>query len=184
MSAALAAALALGAFPAASARAFADDYEPSYSLRKSAAVQAEGAAGAEASGEKAEVQGNAGAQGSAAAGQESAGAQGSAAEPSARTPGTIRYEEIPELVAGSGSSKLLAGPEIVTRGFVYMKDSEDVMEESRRIAEQTVRNALESGVTDWARIKNQVRDALGDLFWKTMKRNPVILPIILGIDPL
>ena len=83
-----------------------------------------------------------------------------------------------------GSSKLLAGPEIVTRGFVYVKDSEDVMEESRRIAEQTVRNALESGVTDWARIKNQIRDALGDLFWKTMKRNPVILPIILGIDPL
>ena len=107
MSAALAAALALGAFPAASARAFADDYEPSYSLRESAAVQAEGAAGAEASGEKAEVQGNAGAQGSAAAGQGNAEAQGSAAEPSARTPGTIRYEEIPELVAGSGSSELL-----------------------------------------------------------------------------
>lgn len=82
-----------------------------------------------------------------------------------------------------GSSKLLAGPEIVTRGFVYVKDSEDVMEESRRIAEMTVRNALESGVTDWARVKNQVRDALGDLFWKTMKRNPVILPVILGIDP-
>ena len=81
-----------------------------------------------------------------------------------------------------GSSKLLAGPEIVTRGFVYVRDSEDVMEESRSLAERTVVNALDSGITDWARIKNLVRDALAELFWKTMKRNPVILPIILGID--
>ena len=81
-----------------------------------------------------------------------------------------------------GSAKLLAGPEIVTRGFVYVRDSEDVMEESRSLAERTVVNALDSGITDWARIKNLVRDALAELFWKTMKRNPVILPIILGID--
>ena len=52
-----------------------------------------------------------------------------------------------------GSSKLLAGPEIVTRGFVYVRDSEDVMEESRSLAERTVVNALDSGITDWARIK-------------------------------
>ena len=55
-----------------------------------------------------------------------------------------------------GSSKLLAGPEIVTRGFVYVRDSEDVMEESRSLAERTVVNALDSGITDWARIKNLV----------------------------
>jgi len=81
-----------------------------------------------------------------------------------------------------GTCQLLSGPEIVTRGLVYVRDSEELMEEVRTLAEETIDDLLSSGCTDWSKIKNGVRDALGNFFWKRMKRDPVILPIILGVD--
>lgn len=80
-----------------------------------------------------------------------------------------------------GSNQLVSGPEIVSRGFVYVKDSEALMAGARDIAAAAVRDSLSAGVHDWSKLKNAVRDELSDFFWKKMKRNPVILPIILGV---
>lgn len=80
------------------------------------------------------------------------------------------------------SGQLLAGPEIVSRGFVYVKESEDLLEETRAIAHEAVERSLSKANPDWNRMKNDIRDALGDHFWKKMKRKPMILPIITEVD--
>lgn len=80
------------------------------------------------------------------------------------------------------SGQLLAGPEIVSRGFVYVKESEDLLEETREIAYEAVENNIARGNADWNRMKNDIKDALGEHFWKKMKRKPMILPIITEVD--
>ncbi len=79
-----------------------------------------------------------------------------------------------------GTGKLLSGPEIISRGFVYVRESENLMDEARQIVMDAVTRSTEGrGTIEWSRIKNEVRDSLGSFFWRQMKRNPVILPIIL-----
>ena len=80
------------------------------------------------------------------------------------------------------SGQLLAGPEIVSRGFVYVKESEDLLEETREIAYEAVERSLSKANADWNRMKNDIRDALGEHFWKKMKRKPMILPIITEVE--
>lgn len=80
------------------------------------------------------------------------------------------------------SSQLLAGPDIVSRGFVYVRESEDLMDEARRIVEDAVQDCLGRRVTDWGKLKNMIRDSLSDFLWKRMKRNPMILPIIMEVE--
>ena len=79
------------------------------------------------------------------------------------------------------SNQLLAGPDIVSRGFVYVRESEDLLEEARRVVEDAVRDCLDRRVSDWGKIKNIIRDSLSDFLWKKMKRNPMILPIIMEV---
>ena len=79
------------------------------------------------------------------------------------------------------SNQLLAGPDIVSRGFVYVSESEDLMEEAQRIVDEAVQSCLEKHVSDWGKIKNIIRDSLSDFLWKKMKRNPMILPIIMEV---
>ncbi len=79
------------------------------------------------------------------------------------------------------SNQLLAGPDIVSRGFVYVRESEDLMEEARNIVNDAVADCLERHVNDWGKIKNVIRDSLSDFLWKRMKRNPMILPIIMEV---
>ena len=86
------------------------------------------------------------------------------------------------LVLDRAAGELASGPDIVSRGFVYVKESEVLIEDARAIAEHSVRRLLEDGVTDWSRIRSRIRDDLSDLFWKTMKRTPVIIPIIMGVN--
>ena len=81
-----------------------------------------------------------------------------------------------------GTNRLIAGPEIVSRGFIYVKESEDLMEEARMIAQTAVEDSLSARVSDWTKLKGILRDELSDFFWKRMKRNPMILPIVMGID--
>ena len=78
-------------------------------------------------------------------------------------------------------NQLLAGPDIVSRGFVYVRESEDLMEEAQRIVDEAVQSCLEKHVSDWGKIKNIIRDSLSDFLWKKMKRNPMILPIIMEV---
>ena len=80
------------------------------------------------------------------------------------------------------SNQLLAGPDIVSRGFVYVRESENLMDEANCIVQDAVLDCLDKGVGDWSRIKNVIRDSLGDFLWKKMKRSPMILPIIMEVD--
>ena len=79
------------------------------------------------------------------------------------------------------SNQLLAGPDIVSRGFVYVRESEDLMEDARAVVNDAVMDCLDRHVNDWGKIKNIIRDSLSDFLWKRMKRNPMILPIIMEV---
>ncbi len=80
------------------------------------------------------------------------------------------------------NNELLAGPDIVSRGFVYVRESENLMEESRIVVEDAVYSCLDRRITDWSKLKNVIRDSLGDFIWKKMKRSPMILPIIMEVN--
>ncbi len=80
------------------------------------------------------------------------------------------------------SNQLLAGPDIVSRGFVYVRESENLMDEANCIVQDAVLECLDKGIGDWSKIKNVIRDSLGDFLWKKMKRSPMILPIIMEVD--
>ena len=77
------------------------------------------------------------------------------------------------------SNVVLAGPDIVSRGFVYVRESEDLMEHARQVVETALDSCLENNITDWGKIKTEVKDALGEYLWKRTKRSPMILPIIM-----
>ena len=79
------------------------------------------------------------------------------------------------------SNQLPAGPDIVSRGFVYVRESEDLLEEAHRVVTDAVWGCLDRHVSDWGKIKNVIRDDLSDFLWKRMKRNPMILPIIMEV---
>ena len=79
------------------------------------------------------------------------------------------------------SNQLLAGPDIVSRGFVYVRESEDLLEEAKRVVDEAVDDCLHRHVSDWGKIKNVIKDSLSDFLWKRMKRNPMILPIIMEV---
>lgn len=73
---------------------------------------------------------------------------------------------------------LLAGPDIVSRGFVYVRESETLMEDARHVVTEALEECLSKNITDWGRIKSSIKDALSEFLWKRTKRNPMILPII------
>ena len=77
------------------------------------------------------------------------------------------------------SNVVLAGPDIVSRGFVYVRESEDLMEYAKEVVESALDSCLERNITDWGKIKNVVKDALSEFLWKRTKRSPMILPIIM-----
>ena len=79
------------------------------------------------------------------------------------------------------SNQLLSGPDIVSRGFVYVRESEDLLEEARKVVDHAVADCLSHRVNDWGKIKNTIKDSLSDFLWKRMKRNPMILPIIMEV---
>ena len=77
--------------------------------------------------------------------------------------------------------KLLAVPEILTRGFIYVKDSEDVIEEMSRVVMETVESCDAQEITDWNSIKTKVKSNLSGFLYKTTRRSPMILPVITEI---
>ncbi len=80
-----------------------------------------------------------------------------------------------------GSNTILAGPDIVSRGFVYVRESENLMDECREVVNIALDRLYDRGVTDWGRIKTEIKDSLNDFLWKKTKRNPMILPIIMEV---
>ena len=77
--------------------------------------------------------------------------------------------------------QLVAGPDIVSRGFVYVKESDELIEEARQIVDEALQKCLDRGITDWGKLKNATKDALSDYVWKKTKRRPMILPIIMEV---
>ncbi|MCD8015050.1 MAG: ribonuclease J [Lachnospiraceae bacterium] len=80
------------------------------------------------------------------------------------------------------TGQILAGPDIVSRGFVYVRESEDLMEEACAVVEEAMEFCNTRRILDWAKMKNTIRDSLGDFLWKRTKRRPMILPIIMEVS--
>ncbi len=80
------------------------------------------------------------------------------------------------------TGRLLAGPDIISRGFVYVREAEGLMEEANQVTADAVYNCLDRNVTDWTKIKGDIKDALSDFIWKRTQRRPMILPIIMEAD--
>jgi ribonuclease J len=79
------------------------------------------------------------------------------------------------------SGSVIAGPDIISRGFVYVRESEDLMEEARNVVKDTLRECEEKRITDWATMKSSIKDALRIFLYERTKRKPMILPIIMEI---
>ncbi len=80
------------------------------------------------------------------------------------------------------SNQILAGPDIVTRGFVYVRESENLIENAKQVVTEALLECLESRNVDWGKIKMVVKDSLGEYLWRTMRRSPMILPIIMEVE--
>ncbi len=80
------------------------------------------------------------------------------------------------------SNQLLAGPDIVSRGFVYVREAENLLEDARKVVNDAVIDCIEKNIADWGKIKMIVKEALSDYLWKKIKRNPMILPIIMEVE--
>lgn len=80
-----------------------------------------------------------------------------------------------------GSGQVLAGPDIVSRGFVYVREAENLMDECLEIVNIALERLFDRGITDWGKIKSEIKDSLNDFLWKKTKRNPMILPIIMEV---
>ena len=77
------------------------------------------------------------------------------------------------------SAQLVSGPSIVSRGFVYVRESDKLIEDATDMVYDDVTEALDKGITDWTKLKNIVKDTLSDYIWKKTKRRPMIMPIIM-----
>lgn len=76
---------------------------------------------------------------------------------------------------------ILSGPDIVSRGFVYVRESEQLMEQVRSIAKDALTGCLESGITDWTELKGHVKDDLSKFLYSKTKRKPMILPVVMNV---
>ena len=81
----------------------------------------------------------------------------------------------------SEDGSLLTGPDIITRGFVYVKESEDLMEELKEVALEALERCQRKRVRDWSTIKSAIKNDLSGYLYKHTKRNPMILPVIMEI---
>ncbi len=79
------------------------------------------------------------------------------------------------------TDELVSGPEIVSRGFVYVRESDELMDEARIVVNEAVEGCLSRGIADWGKLKSSIKDSLGEYVWKKTKRRPMILPIIMEI---
>ena len=85
------------------------------------------------------------------------------------------------LTMEKGSGMVLAGPDIVSRGFVYVRGSESLMDEAKHVLTATMDKCMDKNITDWSKIKTEIKDSLGDFVWKETKRRPMIMPIIMEV---
>ena len=85
------------------------------------------------------------------------------------------------LALDSYSDQLVSGPDIVSRGFVYVKESDELLDEARLLVNDALQTCLTKRQTDWGRLKAVIKDVLSEFVWKKTKRRPMILPIIMEV---
>ena len=76
---------------------------------------------------------------------------------------------------------ILSGPDIVSRGFVYVRESEQLMDQVRNIAKDALTECLDEGITDWTELKGRVKDDLSKFLYAKTKRKPMILPVVMNV---
>src|SRR5690606_3294104 len=77
--------------------------------------------------------------------------------------------------------KVTAGPDLISRGFVYMRESSDLIHEAQKLLANHLNEVMERKTTQWSEIKNEITDLLGPLLYERTKRKPMILPIIMEV---
>ena len=85
------------------------------------------------------------------------------------------------LAYDSNMGEFISGPQIITRGFIYVRESDEIMEEMEELMAATAEEMCERGITDIPRMRNIMRDALSNYIWKKMNRRPMIMPIIMEV---
>ncbi len=80
-----------------------------------------------------------------------------------------------------GSGNIVSGPEIITRGFIYVRESDEIMTEMTEVADETFRKLSEKGVTDWNKMKSVIRDEMSSFIWGKMKRRPMVMTIFIEV---
>ena len=85
------------------------------------------------------------------------------------------------LALDQATGELTAGPDIVSRGFVYVREADELIEDARVVVQSTVERCLDKNISDWGKLKSSIRDTLTDFIWKRTKRRPMILPIIMDV---
>ena len=86
------------------------------------------------------------------------------------------------VMAVDGAGQVVSGPDIVSRGFVYVRESEELMDEASEVVEEALEDVIGKKGSDWGRIKNAIRDDLSDFLWRRTKRKPMILPILMETE--
>ena len=79
------------------------------------------------------------------------------------------------------SQMIVSGPDIISRGFVYVRENEELIEEARQVAEEALEKCQRKKIKDWNNMKSQVRDALSSYIYERTKRSPIILPVFLEV---
>lgn len=85
------------------------------------------------------------------------------------------------LTMDSSTGEVVAGPDVISRGFVYVRESENLMDDVKNVVRHEIRKCEENGVRDWSTIKSTVRENLRDYIFSKTKRNPMIIPIIMEV---
>ena len=79
------------------------------------------------------------------------------------------------------SGQIVAGPDIVSRGFVYVKEADEMLEEARQVVDEAIYVCQSKGISGWGKLKSTIKDSLGEFVWKRTKRRPMILPVIMEV---
>ena len=85
------------------------------------------------------------------------------------------------MIIDTKEKRIVSGPDIVSRGFVYVKESEELLEEAKENVSLVLDSLLQKKISDWPTIKNTIKDSVGKLLWEKTGRKPMILPIIMEI---
>ena len=85
------------------------------------------------------------------------------------------------LTMDSTTGEVVAGPDVISRGFVYVRESENLMDDVKSVVRHEIKKCEEKGITDWSTIKGTVKENLKDYIFAKTKRNPMIIPIIMEV---